>query len=58
MEVTKAKKCTQKTDSHKKTRPLEGEVTCFHCSTVQSYEELLNNGDCRQCGTSLIGELF
>jgi hypothetical protein len=37
---------------------LEGEVTCFHCSKVQTYEELLKNGDCMQCGTNLIGELF
>ena len=40
------------------TKPLEGEVTCFHCSKVQTYDELLKNGDCMQCGTNLIGELF
>jgi uncharacterized paraquat-inducible protein A len=45
-------------ENTRETRPLEGEVTCFHCSKVQTYEELLKNGDCMQCGTNLIGELF
>ena len=54
-------KCTKKdpiTTLETKRSNLEGEVTCFHCSKVQTYEELLKDGDCMQCGTNLIGELF
>jgi len=37
---------------------LDGDLHCFKCGTVQTYLELLDNGDCCNCGVSLIGELF
>ena len=40
------------------TRPLEGEVKCFKCGQVHSYEGLLDGGKCTNCQQELIGELF
>jgi len=59
MEEIKVKKFIQKTDSHLKTKQLfEGDVHCYKCGQVQTYEGLMNNGECCNCGISLIGELF
>lgn len=37
---------------------FEGDVHCYKCGQVQTYEGLMNNGECCNCGVSLIGELF
>ena len=37
---------------------FEGDVHCFKCGQVQTYEGLMKNGECCNCGVSLIGELF
>ena len=60
MEEIKTKKFIQKTDSHLKTSRnlFEGEVKCFKCGTIHTYESLLDGGRCTECKVELIGELF
>ena len=48
----------EKEDTREIKNLLEGDLHCFKCGTVQTYLELLDNGDCCNCGVSLIGELF
>ena len=59
MEERKPKKSIQTTNLQSKTRSnLEGEVKCFKCGQVHSYEGLLDGGECSNCQVSLVKELF
>ena len=37
---------------------FKGEIVCFKCGQVQTYEGLLDGGECTNCQVSLVKELF